>query len=64
MGKFYPKYMKKVCAFFGHSMFVKCRLERDSLKNTIKKQIVDGVKIFYVGTHGEFDEMVLSVCCD
>ncbi len=49
----------KVCAFFGHSMFVKCRLDFELLKNTIEDLIINhGVGIFFVGTHGEFDEYV------
>ena len=55
--------MKKVCAFFGHSMFVECRLNKELLKNTIEKLIVDGVETFLVGSHGEFDKMCLTACC-
>ena len=54
----------KVCTFFGHSMFVNCRLNREVLKQTIKDCILNGFVYFYVGCHGEFDNMVLNVCCE
>lgn len=40
------------------------QIRKRFIKKHYKKTIVDGVKFFYVGTHGEFDEMVLSVCCE
>jgi len=55
--------MQKVCAFIGHSMFVKCRLSVEELKNTIEKLIQNGVNTFLIGTHGEFDEICLEICC-
>ena len=55
--------MNKVCTFIGHSMFVKCRLSMEELKNTIENLINNGVKTFLIGSHGEFDEMCLDVCC-
>ncbi len=47
----------KYCTFFGH------RDATDSLHETIKdairEQIRNGITFFYVGTHGNFDRMVL-----
>lgn len=56
--------MNKVCAFFGHSMFVFCRLNYDKLKNTIEKHILSGFSTFLIGCYGEFDKMSLRACLD
>ena len=56
--------MNKVCAFFGHSMFVKCRLDFNKLKKIIKDLILSNFSTFLVGTHGEFDEMCLKACLE
>ena len=50
----------KTCTFFGH------RDAPQSLKGTLKNKIIElivqqGVDCFYVGNHGQFDAMVLSV---
>ncbi len=50
----------KTCTFFGHSD------APQNLKRTIKEKISEliiecGVEIFYVGNHGQFDLMVISV---
>lgn len=48
------------CTFFGHSDAP--QEIRDTLKNTIATLIKKrGVSCFYVGNHGGFDRMVLSV---
>ena len=48
------------CTFFGH------RNTPDSVKEKLKKTIIDlidnkGVDMFYVGNHGNFDRMVISI---
>ena len=55
--------MDKVCAFIGHSMFVRCKLSLEVLKNTIENLVNIGVETFLIGSHGEFDEICLEVCC-
>ena len=55
--------MKKVCALFGHSMFVECRLKLEFLISTLENLIKSGVQSFLVGTHGEFDKLSLHACC-
>ena len=50
----------KACTFFGH------RDAPDTLKSSIKEKISGliverGVERFYVGNHGRFDSMVISV---
>ena len=50
----------KVCTFFGH------RDAPNPLKSSIKEKISEliierGVERFYIGDHGRFDSMVISV---
>ena len=50
----------KTCTFFGH------RDAPDTLKSSIKEKISEliierGVERFYIGNHGRFDSMVISV---
>ena len=54
--------MYKVCAFFGHSILVKCKVNIDRLKEYIKQFILEGFSTFLIGTHGEFDELCLNAC--
>ncbi len=50
--------MDKVC-FIGHRLVLKDVAAK--LKKCIREQIALGRKRFYVGTHGEFDELALKV---
>ena len=52
--------MKKVC-FIGHRRIGFGPI-RERLKTAIENEIKNGCKFFTMGTHGEFDEMTLSVC--
>ena len=54
--------MNKTCAFFGHSMFVKCRLDYKKFKDFVESLVLKNFSIFLVGTYGEFDEICLNVC--
>ncbi len=54
----------KTCAFFGHSMFVECRLDFKKLKDTIKNFVLLGFSSFLIGTHGEFDNLCLKACLE
>ena len=35
---------------------------RERLKSAIEKKVKEGYRFFIMGTHGEFDELALSVC--
>lgn len=50
----------KIC-FIGHRRLYDSTL-RERLKKTIENEINSNCKDFMMGTHGEFDEMSLSVC--
>ena len=54
------KKYQKVC-FIGHRRIFD-RSVREKLKTAIENEIKNGCKFFTMGTHGEFDEMALSVC--
>ena len=56
----YNETMKKVC-FVGHRQIFD-RSIRERLKIAIENEIKNGCKFFTMGTHGEFDELALSVC--
>lgn len=56
--------MSKVCAFFGHSILVKCKVNLEKLKEYIKVFILNDFSSFLIGTHGEFDELCLSACLE
>lgn len=43
-------------------MFVKCRLSKEKLRNTVEELILNGVNIFFIGSYGEFDIMCLNIC--
>ncbi len=50
----------KTCTFFGHRDAPMSL--RESIKNKVTELIREqGVDLFYVGNHGQFDAMVLSV---
>ena len=51
---------KRVC-FIGHRKIGFGPI-RERLKNAILEEINSGCKFFTMGTHGEFDNMALSVC--
>ena len=51
---------KRVC-FIGHRRIGFGDI-RKKLKEVVLQKIKDGCKFFTMGTHGEFDEMALSVC--
>ena len=54
------KKYQKVC-FIGHRRIGFGPI-RERLKTAIENEIKNGCKFFRMGTHGEFDEMALSVC--
>ena len=54
-------FKKKVC-FIGHRHIYNYKEIREKLYNIVKEEINNGCKFFTMGTHGEFDEMALSVC--
>lgn len=49
------------CCFIGHRNVYK-DIVRDNLKKVIEDEIKNGCMHFIVGSHGNFDRMVLSVC--
>ena len=51
----------KIC-FIGHRYIFQDKELREKLFNIIKEKIQNGYKVFTMGTHGEFDKLVLSVC--
>lgn len=53
--------IKKIC-FIGHRHIYNYKEIREKLYKIVEEEIKKGCKFFTMGTHGEFDEMVLSVC--
>ncbi|MBR1925660.1 MAG: hypothetical protein IJ837_02270 [Clostridia bacterium] len=51
---------KRIC-FIGHRRIGFGDI-RSKLKEVVLQKIKDGYRFFTMGTHGEFDEMALSVC--
>ena len=56
----YNEIMRKVC-FIGHRQIFD-RSVKERLKTAIENEIKNGCEFFTMGTHGEFDELALSVC--
>lgn len=52
---------KKTC-FIGHRYIYNYTKIREKLYKIVEEEIKNGCKFFTMGTHGEFDEMALSVC--
>ena len=52
---------KKIC-FIGHRHIYNYNKIREKLYNIVEEEIKNGCEFFTMGTHGEFDEMALSVC--
>ncbi len=52
---------KKIC-FIGHRHIYNYKEIREKLYKIVEEEIKKGCKFFTMGTHGEFDEMALSVC--
>ena len=52
---------KKVC-FIGHRRIYNYKETREKLYNIVEEEVKNGCEFFTMGTHGEFDEMALSVC--
>lgn len=52
--------MEKIC-FIGHRRIGFGPI-RERLKSAIEKKVKEGCRFFTMGTHGEFDELALSVC--
>ncbi len=50
--------------FFGHRKIFNETKVRQRLLDCVEKHILDGAKRFKIGTHGEFDKLALSVCCE
>ncbi len=57
----YNKTMEKRICFIGHRKIGYGKI-REKLLQAVENEIKNGCKIFLMGTHGEFDEMALSVC--
>ena len=53
--------MKNFVCFIGHRNVYNYKDIKTKLYSEIKKQIENGAKFFTLGTHGEFDKLVLSV---
>lgn len=51
---------KRIC-FIGHRN-ISYLSTKESLIEAVKKEIEHGCKLFTMGTHGDFDELALSVC--
>lgn len=55
--------MERRVAFIGHrDLWGKGKEIGEALYKEIEKQIKNGYKWFTMGTHGEFDELALSIC--
>ena len=52
---------KKIC-FIGHRHIYNYKAIREKVYKIVEEEIKNGCKFFTMGTHGEFDEMSLSVC--
>ena len=52
--------MGKVC-FIGHRQILDMSI-REKLKKAVENEIKNGADFFTMGTHGDFDRMVLGVC--
>lgn len=52
---------KKIC-FIGHRHIYNYKEIREKLYKIVEEEIKNGCEFFTMGTHGEFDEMALSVC--
>lgn len=52
---------KKIC-FIGHRNIYIYNEIRKKLYDTVAQEIKNGNKFFTMGTHGEFDNLALSVC--
>jgi len=50
--------------FFGHRKIYKENIIRQRLLDCVELHILNGAKRFKVGTHGDFDKLALSVCCE
>ena len=53
---------KKICLFGHRKILVKIQQLKDNLKLEIEKWVNNGFKTVLIGTHGQFDALVLSVC--
>ncbi len=54
--------MEKVTAFIGHRFVLGCAAVQIRAKEEIEKTILDGCKKIIVGTNGQFENIVLSIC--
>ena len=50
--------------FFGHRQLFNKDKVRQRLLDCVEQHILNGAKRFKIGTHGEFDNLALSVCCE
>lgn len=57
----YNTYMNKKVCFIGHRRIGFGDI-RSKLKEAVLQKLKDGCRFFTMGTHGEFDEMALSIC--
>ena len=53
--------MANKTAFIGHRFVFLAKTE-ERLAAAVEQRIAEGCKVFIMGTHGEFDELALSVC--
>ena len=52
----------KTIAFFGHKHILDNRVIKEKLMNTLKEVTPQGFSRFLIGSHGDFDKLVLSTC--
>lgn len=55
--------MSNKVTFIGHrKIFIHINNIEEKLKDAIKEEIDNGCRLFIVGSHGEFDKLVLQIC--
>lgn len=54
--------MEKTIAFIGHRNVYQTKIVEERLQKVVEQYIADGCSHFFMGTHGEFDQMALRVC--
>ena len=52
----------KTIAFFGHRHILDNRIIQEKLIKTLKEVTPQGFSRFLIGSHGDFDKLVLSTC--
>lgn len=54
--------MRKTVAFIGHRVVFNKEEVKKRLRSVVEEKIFDGFDHFIMGTHGDFDQIVLEVC--